>query len=109
MAARCIAAGQRAEELAQHGQPWSSQASMPSLTARAAMARAAMGSAHHQPSQAFRPRPSRVAAEVSAQNAVSAESAIKVRLPSARPGAALCDGQQRYDDQRGRSHREPGG
>jgi hypothetical protein len=45
---------------------------------------AATGSAHH-PSQAFRPTPSRVAAEISAQNAVSAESAISVRFPSAFP------------------------
>ena len=45
----------------------------------------AMGSAGHHPAQAFSPTPSKVAAEVAAQNAVSAESAIWVRLPSALP------------------------
>ena len=64
---------------------WCSQASRPSLTANAVMTSAAAGSAHHQPSQVFRPAPSRVAAEVTAQKAVSAESAIRVRLPSACP------------------------
>jgi hypothetical protein len=47
------------------------------------------GSACHQPSQAFSPTPSRVAAEVAARNAVSAESTIRVRLPMARPVTRL--------------------
>ena len=68
----------------------------------------AAGSAHHQPAQAFRPTPSRVAAEVKAQKAVSAESATRVRLPSALPGAAFGDGQRRHDQQRGGGDGEAG-
>jgi hypothetical protein len=55
------------------------------LLDRTAITRPAAESAHHHPSQAFRPTPSRAVAEVSAQNAVSVESAINVRLPSVRP------------------------
>ena len=59
---------------------------------------AAAGSAHHHPSHVFRPTPARVAAEANAQNAVSAESAIRARvaervpvrrLATARPGMTI--------------------
>lgn len=54
---RCIALGR---QCAGQSPAWCSQASRPSLMATAAMMSAAAGSAHHQPSQVFRPTPSRV-------------------------------------------------
>ena len=67
----------------------SSHTSRPSLTARAAITSAAAGSAHHHPSQALRPKPIRAAPEVKAQKALSAASAMRVRLPRARPVRCL--------------------
>jgi hypothetical protein len=64
----------------------SRQASTPSLIARAAMTSAAAGSAHHQPSQAFGPTPSRAAADVNAQNALSPRR----RSGCGYRGPALC-------------------
>lgn len=59
------------------------------LTGQARHGQGGGGSVHHQPAQAFKPVPARVAAEVNAQNAVSAESAISTWLARACPVCLL--------------------
>jgi hypothetical protein len=66
-----------------------SQHSMPSLTARAAMMRAAAWSAHHDPSRVLRPTLRSAATELKAQKPVSAESATRGAVLQSLPGAAL--------------------
>src|SRR5205807_1161669 len=64
-----------------HPPPSPLQASIPSRTINGSIARAATGSAHHQPSTAFSPRPSRVVAESHAHTIVPCASARSARPP----------------------------
>jgi hypothetical protein len=61
------------------------QASIPSRTARAAIPRAASGSAHHHPTVALSNSPTRRIADRLEHNSVSVESARITGLPSRRP------------------------
>jgi len=64
---------------------WPRHASRPSLTATPAIARAAIGSAHHQPNRLLTARPTSSTAERYVHSRVCLESATADRDPSSRP------------------------